>query len=55
MRDRSRDTYDINDHMNIAEDRPLPADQVVAESEYEMIRQALQTLPPEQQQVVNNP
>ena len=52
MRDHSRDNYDINDHMNLAEDRPLPADQVVAQSEHEMIRRALQTLPPEQQQVV---
>ena len=52
MRNRSRQTSNIDDHLNIAEDRPLPADQVVAESEYQMVRNALKALPAEQRQVV---
>ncbi len=52
MRDRSRNASNIDDHLNIAEDRPLPADQVVAESEFQIVREALKGLPPEQRQVV---
>ncbi len=52
MRDRGRDNYNIDEHLNIAEDRPLPADQVVAKSEFEMVLQAMKTLPAAQRQVV---
>ena len=52
MRDRSRNASNIDDHLNIAEDRSLPADQVVAESEFQIVREALKGLPPEQRQVV---
>ncbi len=52
MRDRNRGNSDIDNHLNIAEDRPQPADEVVARSEYAMVRAALLALPAEQRNVV---
>ncbi len=52
MRDRSRDSQNIDDHPNIREDLPLPADQIVARSEFDMVKTALKALPDEQRKVV---
>jgi len=51
-RDLNRDSSDVDDHLNIQEDAPLPADQIVAESEYAMLRRAMADLPREQRRVV---
>ncbi len=52
MRDRNRENSNIDDHMNIKEETPLPADQIVAQSEFDMVKYALKALPAEQRKVV---
>jgi RNA polymerase sigma-70 factor (ECF subfamily) len=52
MRDRSRDNQNIDDHINIKEETALPVEQVIAQSEFEMVKQAMQGLPAEQRRVV---
>ena len=51
-RDLNRNSSDVGDHQNIHGDAPLPADQIVAESEYAMLRRAMANLPREQRRVV---
>ena len=53
MRDRNRDNQNIDDHINIKEESPLPADQIVAQSEFDMVKQAMKALPEEQRRVVD--
>ncbi len=52
MRDRNRENSNIDDHMNIKEETPLPADQIVAQSEFDMVKYAMNSLPAEQRIVV---
>jgi RNA polymerase sigma-70 factor (ECF subfamily) len=52
MRDRNRDNQNIDDHIDIKEETPLPAEQIVAQSEFDMVKQAMKALPDEQRRVV---
>jgi RNA polymerase sigma-70 factor, ECF subfamily len=52
MRDRNRDNQNLDDHINIREESPLPAEQVIAQSEYQMVKDAMADLPDEQRRVV---
>lgn len=52
MRDRSRENKNIDDHINIKEETALPVEQVIAQSEFEMVKQAMKNLPKEQARVV---
>ena len=52
MRDRNHDNQNLDDHMNIKEETPLPADQIVAQSEFDMVKHAMKALPAEQRKVV---
>ncbi|MCH7733972.1 MAG: sigma-70 family RNA polymerase sigma factor [Chloroflexi bacterium] len=52
MRDRNRDNQNIDDHINIKEESALPADQIVAQSEFDMVKHAMKALPKEQRRVV---
>lgn len=52
MRDRNRDNQNIDDHIDIKEETALPADQIVAQSEFDMVKHAMKALPEEQRRVV---
>ena len=52
MRDRNRNNQNIDDHINIKEETPLPADHIVAQSEFDMVKHAMKALPEEQRRVV---
>jgi RNA polymerase sigma-70 factor (ECF subfamily) len=52
LRDRSRENQNIDDHVNIKEETALPAEQVIAQSEFDMVKEAMQRLPEEQRRVV---
>lgn len=52
MRDGNRRTADIDDHLDIKEDLPMPAEQIVSQSEHLLVRQALKGLPVAQREVV---
>ena len=52
MRDRNRDNQNIDDHIDIKEESALPADQIVAQSEFDMVKHAMKALPEEQRRVV---
>lgn len=51
-RDRSRTNDDIDDHLNLESGDISPADATVAQSEYDKVKAALETLPEEQKNVV---
>jgi RNA polymerase sigma-70 factor (ECF subfamily) len=51
-RGRSRTNDDIDDHLNLESGDVSPADATVAQSEYAMIRAAMENLPEEQKNVV---
>ena len=51
-RDRSRENQNIDDHINIKGETALPVEQVIAQSEFEMVKQAMKNLPKEQARVV---
>ena len=51
-RDRSRENDDIDDHLNIQSGDISPADAAIAQSEYALIRAAMDELPEEQKNVV---
>jgi len=51
-RDRSRENTDIDDHLNIESTDVSPADAVVAQSEYDKVRSAMEHLPVEQKNVI---
>ena len=51
-RDKSRYSDDIDDHLNIASQSISPDDSAVVQSEYAMVREVLDTLPPPQRAVI---
>lgn len=51
-RDKSRYSDDIDDHLNIASQSISPDDSAVVQSEYAMVREVLDTLPPPQRTVI---
>ena len=51
-RDKSRYSDDIDDHLNIASNSISPDDSAVVQSEYAMVREVLDTLPPPQRTVI---
>ena len=51
-RDKSRYSDDIDDHLDIAATGISPDDSAVVQSEYAMVREVLDTLPPPQRTVI---
>ena len=51
-RDKSRYSDDIDDHLDIAASSISPADSAVVQSEYALVREVLETLPPPQRRVI---
>lgn len=51
-RDKSRYSDDIDDHLDIAANSISPDDSAVVQSEYAMVREVLDTLPPPQRTVI---
>ena len=51
-RDKSRYSDDIDDHLDIAASSISPDDSAVVQSEYALVREVLETLPPPQRTVI---
>ena len=51
-RDKSRYSDDIDDHLDIAASSISPDDSAVVQSEYALVREVLETLPPPQRRVI---